>query len=237
MDLLAVENELLEDGVKYTGSVYVKNGKKIPHGYGRKNFPDYYYESRFIDGIANGPTYINHNHYMIACQSQNNRGNGWGMMIIGGVLTFGVYRNSELAVDLTNFVSWYFDKILKQNYQNSMFYSYPKAGEIFIGIPGKKYDEFTSSFMGFHFMDDGSLYVGTTSDLNKNGILLKFNNNGIIEIGEWESGKIKAHLSISEVLDKYWGVDIKDDIFGSLSPMRKKYNNVLINCNINYFNS
>ena len=118
-----------------------------------------------------------------------------------------------------------------------MFHSYPKVGEIFIGIPGKKYDEFTSSFMGFHFMDDGSLYVGTTSDLNKNGILLKFNNNGIIEIGEWEGGKIKAHLSISEVLDKYWGVDIKDDIFGSLSPMRKKYNNVLINCNINYFNS
>ena len=48
MDLLAVENELLEDGVKYTGSVYVKNRKKIPHGYGRKNFPDYYYESRFM---------------------------------------------------------------------------------------------------------------------------------------------------------------------------------------------
>jgi len=235
MELLEVKNEILDDGVNYTGSVYVKNGKKIPHGYGQKNYPDYYYVGKFIDGILNGPTYINHKHYMIACQSQNNRGNGWGLMINGGMLTFGVFRNSELAVDLTSFVSWYFDKILKQNYQSSMFHCYPKAGEIFIGIPGKKYDEFTSSFMGFHFMDNGSLFIGSTSDFKKNGILLKFNNNGIIEIGEWENEKLLTELAISEVLDKYWGVDIKDDLFGSLSPMRKKYNNVLINTNINYF--
>lgn len=239
MELLEVKDELLNDGTKYTGPLLIENKYRLPHGYGKKEYPSYYVIGKFDKGTLNGPAYINHHHYMMTSQMKNNRGNGWGMMINGGVLTFGVYKSSQLVLNLTNFVEWYFDKILESNYRGTMFHYYPKTGEILIGIPSRKYDDTVSSnFMGFHFMDDGSVYVGTTASLKKTGPLIKFNNNGYIEIGKWVDGNLIEKLSISDILDLYWGMDEDDTLFASLLPpnmKRRKYNKISIDCNTNYF--
>lgn len=213
--IISVENELLEDGTRYTGSAYRLNGKIIPHGYGRKNFSDYYGIGRFVDGVLEGPVYVNHDYYMYTCMMKKGKPYGWSLMINGGYPFFHVVINGDEKEDLSDAILWYFDKLKYYGRKGKMFHCYPKAGEIFIGYPGEApQNGIGLSFSGFHFMNDGDVWVGTTNTLKKTGDLLHFRNDGTIEIGTFENGALIVPKTIQDVINQYWGYidfDLSDE--------------------------
>lgn len=257
MDLVNVTRELLPDGRIYTGTLLITERARLPHGYGKMEYADYYVIGKYDKGILNSPAYVNHNYYMYCTQMRNNRGNGWGLMINRGTLAFGVYKNSEMTTDLTDFVEWFYDKMLSTKRQDSeaMSHCFPKAKEILIGFKGKTISPYVKlCFMGFHFMDDGSVFLGTTQSLieqEESAYLMKFCPDGHIQIGLFSHAKLLEAYNIQSLIDMYWGNnnchkdnidDIDnmnlDDMFNLPNPFHKercRYKNIVIDTNKNYF--
>ena len=108
--------------------------------------------------------------------------------------------------------------------------------------------------MGFHFMDDGSVFLGTTQSLieqEESAYLMKFCPDGHIQIGLFSHAKLLEAYNIQSLIDMYWGNnnchkdnidDIDnmnlDDMFNLPNPFHKercRYKNIVIDTNKNYF--
>lgn len=246
-----VNQIILEDGHTFSGYGYYRGASFIPNGYGMKQFSDMYVKGNFVDGELNGPAIISHDYYMYTMQMKNNRGNGWGMCINGGVLVeFGYYKDSQLVVDLLDAVEWYYDKMAESDRAGeNMLHIYTSKidgslVDLHIGYSAK--DSLAS--MGFHFLTDGSVWVGTTKNNRPNGSLIKFCSNGFIKIGEFENGNVVEEFGIQELIDNYYGTlnfsedSIWANIFTSRKSTqqtkreakRKQFDKIRIDTSINY---
>lgn len=221
-----VTNITLEDGKKYNGWGCYRHGKFIPHGCGKKFYPDFYVYGNFENGLLNGPAINSHDHYMYTMFFKNNRGNGWGLCINGGYLVeFGYYENSQLKTDLTHLVQWYFEGKLSKSDRvgESMMTMYTsketnEVSYLLIGYAPKKISEtMTLSCMGFRFKADGSVWVGTGNLHNMTGNYIKFRPDGCIDIGRFNEGILKERMSLHKFIDSYFGISQispDSDLFG-----------------------
>lgn len=249
-----VEKITLDDDSQYSGSAILNKGVYIPHGWGKKTFPNTNSViGIFENGQLNGLMYNNrHNDmFMGLYDARTNGMNGWGIRMARGLLFFGVWKESNLALDLTEQVEWMLFKLNEQNYQKSYAHVYSKIGEIMLGIPGKRYEQFTSLFTGYHFMTNGDVYIGTCeTGLQKTGKFIKYSFDGKIQIGKFKEGILIDKMDIQELLDDYLGIDYSDnehandpimslltDDFQSSSNMeeRRKYKHLYIDTNKKYF--
>ena len=245
-----VTGRILEDGQKYSGWGYNRNGKFFPHGCGKKYYPDFYVYGNFVKGNLNGPAINSHNRYMYTMFFNNNRGYGWGLCINGGYLMeFGYYQNSRLKVDLTDFVQWYYEGKLSKSERSdenmmSMYTSKDskEVTTLLIGYAPKKISEnVTLACMGFRFKANGSVWVGTGNLSQMTGNYIHFRADGCIDIGRFDDGKLIERMSLQELIDNYFGTyEIsEDDLFSSIfcnhskSPVeieresdREKYRNI-----------
>lgn len=170
MELIQVKNVTLPDGNRYSGWGYDNHGEFIPQGCGKKFFNGYYAYGNFQKGELNGPAIVSHDMYMNTIQFKNNRGNGWGLCINRGQLVeFGYYENSQLKVDLSDFALWYYTKMQNANRDENMLtmYTYNKSHEVAEFLIGYKPTAVHNGVglvgMGFHFMADGSVWIGNTA--------------------------------------------------------------------------
>ena len=206
-----VENIILNDGRKYSGYGSIHNGIFLPNGYGIKYYSEMYVKGNFVNGELNGPAIISHDYYMHTMQMKQNRGNGWGLMINRGVLAqFGYYENSKLKDDYLKIVDWYYDKLVaSERGDENMLHIYTSKldghlMELHIGYPEtKKINGVGLCCMGFHFLDDDSVWIGNTDSRIMSGLLIKFCPDGSIQSGQFENGKLLEEMDIQEVKDTY----------------------------------
>lgn len=244
------QNVILPDGHKYSGYGEYRNGDFCPNGFGRKDFDQMYAKGNFVDGVLNGPAIISHDYYMYTMFMKNDRGNGWGLCINGGVLVeFGYYRDSQLKADLTKAVEWYFDKMASSDRAGEKMlniYTSKADGtvtDLHIGYTGGDY----KCFMGFHFLKDGTVWIGTTEKRTPSGHIMVFRPYGYVNVGLFENGELIEEMSIQELIDQYYGSIISDDdefitaIFGKKSSSqlarekkREQYNDVVLDTTKNY---
>ncbi len=250
-----VSGVILEDGKKYSGYGEYKNSFFVPNGYGMKQYPDMYVKGNFENGVLNGPAIISHDYYMHTMQMKNNRGNGWGLCINGGVLIeFGYYKNSQLAVDLLPAVEWYYAKLEDSGRSNEdMLHIYTSKTDgtitdLHIGYSAKDMEGGIGlTSMGFHFLADGSVWVGNSGNNRPNGDLIKFCSDGYIQIGRFENGRLVEEFDIQELIDQYYGTYKVSDEFAQLftfhkssrqrerEEKRKQFYNIQVDTTKNYF--
>lgn len=249
----------LEDGHKYSGYGYYRGSSFVPNGYGKKEFSGMYVKGNFSDGVLNGPAIISHDYYMYTMQMKNDRGNGWGLCINAGVLVeFGYYKNSQLIVDLTDAVEWYYAKMEDSGREGeNMLHIYTSKNDgsitdLHIGFTAKDLGgNIGYASMGFHFLGDGSVWVGNSENNRPNGGLIKFCKDGYIQVGHFENGSLVEEKDIQELIDDYYGTfKVREDsifagLFGSTKTpqqlkreeKRKQYDNVTIDTSKNYSDS
>lgn len=213
---------ILADGNKYNGWGYYRNGSFIPHGCGKKFYPDgCHVYGNFRKGALNGPAINSHNHYMYAIFFKNNRGNGWGLCINCGFLVqFGYYEDSILITDLTDFVQWYYEgKLCKSGRTEERMMSMYTSKEtkevtnLLIGYAPKTVSESMElACMGFRFKADGSVWVGTGNLSTMTGYYIHFRPDGCIDIGKFNDGCLEERMSLQNLIDNYFGTyKISDD--------------------------
>lgn len=209
MELENVKLTLIDDRY-YEGWGYYNNNVFVPHGCGKKYFDEHYAYGNFVDGVLEGPAILSYDYYMYTMHYKNNVGNGWGMYIDrGDLIEFGYYENDQLKRDMTVYVKWYFqlmEKTQRGAYQNMLTMRYytdnKQVAELLIGYRGGKTNSNTHiPYMGFHFMPDGSVWVGTTETRNLSGFLLHFRSDGFIDVGEFENGNLVDSLPFSFIID------------------------------------
>ena len=236
MEIVRVEKLAIAENKLYSGQGFYRGNEFTPHGYGWLSIKESRVYGFFQNGILNGPSYHPMDYMMYAMQMKNNRGNGWGMMINSGILSFGRYSDSKEDLDLTDAVQWYYDIMISLGKKESMFHGYYNAGEIMIGWKG---DE-NNDFMGFHYLNDGSVYVGSSKSLKKTGYFIKFCADGSILIGEFENGMLIQPMDIQELISYYY--DDRSLLIaammngGDFDPEKKHdYQDVVLDTSIDYF--
>ena len=169
MELSKQDNIRLADGHKYSGWGYFENGHFIPHGCGKKYYRDYYVYGNFIKGLAEGPAIESHDMYMQTMQFKRGR-----------LSEFGYYKYSKLQVDLSDFAIWYFAKMQDAGRDENMltvytFNSSHEVAELLVGYkPGPIQNGVGLVGMGFHFMHDGSIWMGNTASRRFSGKLIRY---------------------------------------------------------------
>lgn len=93
------------------------------------------------------------------------------------------------------------------------------VAEILIGYRGTSVQNSIGlCYMGFHFMSDGSVWMGNTSTRRFTGSLIHFRNDGCIDCGNYENGELIETLDIQNIIDNYYGTYSFEngDLFESL---------------------
>lgn len=253
MELIQVKDVILSDGNKYTGWGYYEDFEFVPQGCGKKFFNGYYAYGNFRNGNIEGPAIISHGYYMHTMQFKNNRGNGWGLCINSGILKeFGYYENSQIKVNLSDFVIWYYKTLQDSGRKDNMLniYSYKDSHEVadlLIGYKGTPAENGVAlCFIGFHFMTDGSVWIGNTATRKLSGHLLHFCADGTIQCGLFENGSLIEPMELQSLIDNYYGTfsfeedDLFSDFFSSThserNQIREQFRNIdSIKPNYNYF--
>lgn len=252
MEKEQVERIALSDGNSYSGWGYYDDYNRfIPDGCGKKYYNGYYAYGNFCNGSLDGPAIISHGSYMNTAQFKHNEGNGWGLcMNRGELVEFGFYKNGQYTVNVLDFVLWYFEKLRTSGRDDNMLNVYTfkdthNVAEILIGYKGTPtQNEVGLCYMGFHFMADGSVWIGNTKTRRFTGNLIHFRNDGCIDCGRFEDGMLFEAVDIQTIIDTYYGYSLDDELFFSslgysmnLTSERKYFNNINpIIQGHNYFN-
>lgn len=146
--------------------------------------------AHWVNGNANGMCYLNLHHVMVTGHFVDNHPEGWCLSVEGGKgFVFGVFHNDDCVTSLGESVVWLIrtmDMGLKTSY---------KKGQILVG------EVINNQARGFHFMNNGDLYVGTDdAALSKTGFFFKFTKDGYIQIGEFKNGVLVEELPGEEVV-------------------------------------
>lgn len=229
MELERTSNIQLADGRIYEGWGFFNGEEFIPNGCGKKYYNNYYTLGNFINGVLDGPAIVSYDYCMYTMQFKNNRGNGWGLSINSGTLIeFGYYKDSKLVNNVLDFVLWYFVKMQKSERKTNMLNVFMskdthEVSDLLIGYKGFPVQEdYGLTYMGFHFMTDGSVWVGNTSDRNFTGNLLHFCTDGTIECGSFDDGNIIEPMELQDMIDIYYGTSNVNIMAALLSLGRNK---------------
>jgi hypothetical protein len=252
MELTQVKNVTLSDGNRYSGWCVNNYGEILPQGCGKKLYAGYYIYGNFKEGEVNGPAIESHDMYMKTMQFKNNSGNGWGLCMNRGQLSeFGYYKNGKLETDLSDFVLWYFTKMQNAGRDENMLSVYTfnathEVSELLIGYKASPVQNGVGLVgMGFHFMSDGSVWMGNTATRRFTGKLIHFCSNGTVDCGDFENGDLKQRMELQDIINEYYGTfeydedDIFANLFGKREPnhVREQFRNAMeIEPNHNYFN-
>lgn len=187
-----VEKQKLADGSIYTGeAILCKDGSYLPYGWGKKYVSkDLELTGSWRDGNINGVCYMNMHHSMVTGHFVNSRPDGWCLSIEGGRgFVFGVFKIDDCVNSLGEAVTWMIRSV-DAGLKTSSIKKQILVGQIA-----------NNQAIGFHFMNNGDVYVGTdNSRLEKTGYFFKFTNDGYIQIGKFENGNLIEHMTAKDVV-------------------------------------
>lgn len=188
---------------QYSGWGYYKKNIFIPHGCGKKYYNDHYEYGNFDNGVLNGPAIISHNISMFTSFFTNGINKGIGFQIEKGQLTeFGYYEDYLLINDLTDYVYWFF-VYMRNRWEKNIL-----SVNMDIDIITKNVTKLTigNLYTGFHFISNGSLYVGQSYIPKLTGNFICFTHDGEIKSVFLKEEKIEKNISMEELVNKYYEV-------------------------------
>lgn len=197
--LIIIKQQKLADGSFYSGEATpCANGFYLPNGFGKKIVnEDLELTGCWKDGNINGVCYKNMHHSMITGHFIKNQPQGWCLSIGKGQgADFGVFKKEKCVRSLVETVSW----MLKSIDYDIKFK--PNKRMVFVGnIMGLFEGDKDYIARGFHFMNNGEIYVGMdTSQFEQTGFFFKFTQDGHIQIGLFEHGALEMELEPKEVI-------------------------------------
>ena len=189
-----VKNQKLRDGATYSGeAILCTDGFYAPYGYGVKILnKDVEMTGKWIDGVINGVCYMNMHFAMITGQFKNNHPKGWCLSVEGGKgYVFGYFDNDDCQISLGEEVKWMYWSIHSIHLYKMFMHDSIVVGERI----GKE-------IIGFHFMNNGDVYVGTedADRVEKSGYFFKFTYDGYLQTGQFNKGNLIKELSPFEVV-------------------------------------
>lgn len=197
MELQNVKGIQLVKGGTYTGSGYYEDGDFVPHGMGVCTFRDHQEIGMYKDSVLKGITYLNYHTWMQVGVMRDGFIDGWGAKIDMGEITFGVFRNNNLVVDVTPLIEIFWKKIKNEcMIRQKTIISALKSGEVFIGVPPYLLTKDEDQF-GFHFLNNGEVFLGVSGyrQLAMTGKFLHFDLDYNITRGEFIDGKLINEIS------------------------------------------
>ena len=223
-----VKNMILPDGSTYSGAVESDGYMDVPHGMGICKYSDHNESGMFQNGELNGIAYLNYHEWMSVGVAKNGVINGWGLRIDRGIISFGVFKDSILKINLTPLVKVFWKHILElSTLLNRNAISVLKSGKILVGVP----ETILKGKMGFQFLENGEVFLGTYemghSDIT--GYFLHFDLDYNITRGAFVEGKLVREISAVDLIRSF-GVFFPND--ASLDPDNKAY--LDFNINLNY---
>jgi hypothetical protein len=201
MNMEEVKNMIISDGVAYTGAVESDGYMNVPHGVGIMKYSDHNELGVFQDGELNGIGYLNYHDWMYVGKVSNGTINGWGLKVDKGVISFGVFEESNLKVNLTPLVEIFWAKILEEaNHIGKSAVSVLKKGEVFVGVP----QHFLSGKFGFHFLGNGEVFLGMCEydQKERTGYFMHFDLDYNITKGEYKDGVLVREIEDKEYISK-----------------------------------
>lgn len=160
---MTVENMAIGNQITYSGEVKCINGKNEPDGFGVCKYPDHVDKGWYKNGRLEGLVYMNYHDWMRIGRVNNGVFNGWGMYVNRGTIEFGIYKNTQLIIDLTPLVEVFWNDILESlRWTNINAVKVHDYGVIFVGAPlgYTNSDSFLRGNFGFHFLNSGQVYLG-----------------------------------------------------------------------------
>lgn len=195
-----VKDIVISGGITYSGMAISDGDKVIPHGVGICKYADHNESGIFNEGALSGLAYLNYHNYMYIgmCNSQK-KINGWGIKASKGGFQFGVFENNELKINLTPLVKIFWSRImllaesLKVNPVSVL-----KSGDIFVGVTQPS----TESKLGFHFKQNGEVYLGLSDNvqMSGSGVFLHFDSDYNIKRGIFNDGVLSQEIGPLDLL-------------------------------------
>lgn len=195
-----VKSITLNDGTTYTGCVDYIEGAPVPNGMGIKKFDDHNESGMFKSGSLDGIGYLNYHDWMIIGLCKDGEINGWGIKAERGNVSFGVFENSVLKVDLTPLIQVFWHRINEvASYLNKGLAYTRKTGDIFLGVPESVYGR----RLGFHFLNNGEVFLGACEygKTDRTGKFLHFNLEYNIRKGNYDAGVLVEEIDDEEFIE------------------------------------
>lgn len=189
-----VENKKLRDGSIYSGeAILCTDGYYQPNGYGKKILnKNVEMTGKWVNGVINGVCYMNMHFAMVTGQFKNNHPKGWCLSVEGGKgYVFGYFDNDDCQISLGEEVKWMYWSIHSIHLYKMFMHNCIVVGERI----GKE-------VIGFHFMDNGDVYVGTedAAKVEKTGYFFKFTHEGYLQTGQFQKGKLIKKMTPYDVV-------------------------------------
>ena len=195
-----VKGLIISDGVTYSGATETNDYSDVPHGMGSMKYADHNETGMFQNGELKGIAYLNYHDWMYVGLASDGTISGWGLKVDRGNISFGVFEDNILKINLTPLVEVFWEKILSDaNSMNTNAIRVLKTGEIFVGVP----QHFLSGKFGFHFLDNGEVFLGTCEydQSGRTGKFLHFDTDFNITKGEYLNGKLIKEISDDEYIE------------------------------------
>ena len=126
---------IISGGGDYYGTLQEFDGVMVPHGMGVCKYSDYNEHGMFQNGILCGIGIVESGSRIQVGMTYNKVINGWGLIVDKSEITFGIFDDSKIQVNLSSLVRSFFLKIIDDVHQHhEKLFVIGKKKEIFIGI-------------------------------------------------------------------------------------------------------
>ena len=178
------------------------NGICMPHGYGVQAFPDKGYKitSFFRGGGAGNVGWLDYrDKFGYVGGLIEHKQNGWGIKLSKGQFTFGYYKDGKLYKEMSPFATDMYYKI-RGHIKLGHFDADIKG--IALGILPSE----TQVFIGFLFLENGSVYIGECANKNEyslTGRFIHLDIEGKATFGQFKDGTVIKRMSQQDYFSTY----------------------------------
>lgn len=202
-NIFDVKSVPLKDGSFYSGKALQMGNICMPNGYGIKVFKDKG-NTRIGSFCRGGRTgkiiWASYPDYLYAGCAFDEEPNGWGFKLAKGQFTFGYYKEGKLYKDMSPFATDVYLSMTGKGLQVS-----PVEAEVCRIAVGRQ-PKGDRNFIGFQFLENGTVYLGEASKNNTHcltGHFICFDIDGKVRYGIFDNGKLVRPMSQKEYFNSY----------------------------------
>ena len=198
-----VKNVPLKEGSVYSGKALQMGNICMPNGYGIKVYKEKgntRIGSFYRGGSTGNIIWASYPDYLYAGCALEEIPNGWGFKLAKGQFTFGYYKEGKLYKDMSPFATDVYLSMTGKGLQVS-----PVEAEVCRIAVGRQPKE-DRNFIGFQFLENGTVYLGEASKNNTHcltGHFISFDIDGKVRYGIFDDGELVKPMSQKEYFDVY----------------------------------
>lgn len=207
-----VKNVSLSEGSVYTGKAIQNSELCIPNGYGFKVYKsegNRIVASFFRFGDVGKVAYLSYPKiFMYIGGTFGDEPNGWGFKLARGQFTFGYYKGGKLYKEMSSFATDIY--LSMRNHKIDVGHVEADVNRLTFGVVPNE----NQSFIGFQFLENGTVYIGECSnrnDYNLTGRFIRLKIDGKATCGQFKNGEVVKEMSQEEYFRTYTSKSIGNE--------------------------